>query len=262
MLDPDWTTILFEVVNFIVLVVLLNRFLFKPVMVRVRQQAADKAKLQAEMESQLVDTQRLRVELEARLAAAQVEADALVEEGRISAETERNTLLQNAHQQADDILRSAHAEGEQFKKNIATLYENQLVDTVIQVSRSVLHNAASADQHDILVQQLNDEIWHLGQNDLSRVQSVRQSLGEREPTVDVCTARPLTIAQQGLLARTFTALADHDIDLRINIDPSLGAGLRVRIGDLMVENCLSDQLDVLRDDVKQSLSTRLISSPP
>ncbi|HEC33912.1 MAG TPA: hypothetical protein ENI37_04275, partial [Chloroflexi bacterium] len=60
--------------------------------------------------------------------------------------------------------------------------------------------------HDSLVQQLSDRIWELGRSEMERVETFRRSLGDRAPTAYVTTARPLSPEQQGLLARTFTAL--------------------------------------------------------
>jgi F0F1-type ATP synthase delta subunit len=48
-------------------------------------------------------------------------------------------------------------------------------------------------------------------------------------------------------------LADRNVNLEMNTDPSLSAGLRVRLGDIVVDNSLAGQLDELRDNVAQSL---------
>jgi F-type H+-transporting ATPase subunit b len=257
MLELDWTTILFEIVNFVILVVLLNRFLFQPVLRRVREQAERKAQLLAQTEQARAEAEQLRLELDAKMATADEEADAIVAAARQSAETEHDAILQRAYRQADAILHETRAESEQLRANLLLQHEKALVDTVLDVSRSVLHNATPDDVHNRLIQQLHDEIWRLGTEDMARVQAVRQSLGEREPLVEVHAARPLSIAQQGMLARAFTALADREVQLAFTTEPRLGAGLRVRLGDLVVENTLGNQIDRLRADVGAELEARL-----
>ena len=85
------------------------------------------------------------------------------------------------------------------------------------------------------------------------LENLRQALGDREPTVHVATARALTTEQQGLLARTFTALADRHVNLEVTVEPALAGGLRVRLGDMVVDNSIADRLEVLREGVSQSL---------
>jgi F-type H+-transporting ATPase subunit delta len=88
---------------------------------------------------------------------------------------------------------------------------------------------------------------------MSQVETLRHALGDREPTVHVTTAHALTTEQQGLLARTFTALADRHVNLEVTVEPTLAAGLRVRLGDMVVDNSIADRLEVLRESVSQSL---------
>jgi len=83
-------------------------------------------------------------------------------------------------------------------------------------------------------------------------------LGDREPTAHVTTAESLTLEQQGLLARTLTALADRHVDLEVRIDPDLVAGVRVRIGDIIVDSSIAGQLDELRDKALDALNEQII----
>ena len=59
------------------------------------------------------------------------------------------------------------------------------------------------------------------------------------------------------LARTFSALADRNVNLDIDIDPALVAGARVRLGDLVIDNSLSGELNALETGVERDLRERL-----
>ncbi len=88
---------------------------------------------------------------------------------------------------------------------------------------------------------------------MRQVQTIRDSLSERTPTVHVVSAKDLNPDQQRSLVRTFSALADSNVNMEIEVNPNLISGLRVRIGDLIVENTLAMALDELRTDVRHSL---------
>ena len=53
--------------------------------------------------------------------------------------------------------------------------------------------------------------------------------------------------------RTFSALADNNINLEVDIDKNLIAGVKVRLGDLIIENSLAANLEAIRDEIVESL---------
>ena len=71
------------------------------------------------------------------------------------------------------------------------------------------------------------------------------------------TAESLTLEQQGLLARTFTALADRHVALEAQVDSKLVAGVRVRIGDIIVDSSIAGQMDELRERAVNALQERI-----
>jgi F-type H+-transporting ATPase subunit delta len=75
--------------------------------------------------------------------------------------------------------------------------------------------------------------------------------------VHVTAARPLSQEQQRDLVQTFGALADRTVSVELEIDPSLAAGARVRLGDMIVENSVAQQLEDLRDEIGEALRDRL-----
>jgi F-type H+-transporting ATPase subunit delta len=73
----------------------------------------------------------------------------------------------------------------------------------------------------------------------------------------VTTAEPLSSEQQGELARTLTALADRNVDIQMETDPDLAAGMRLRLGDIVVDNSIEGRLEELREQVSEALEERL-----
>jgi F-type H+-transporting ATPase subunit delta len=88
---------------------------------------------------------------------------------------------------------------------------------------------------------------------MRQVRNIRDSLVEQTPTVYITTAKILSPEQQRSLVRTFGALADKNISMDIEVDPELIAGIRARIGDLVVENSLAVDLNELRSEVVSAL---------
>jgi len=253
MLNLDFATIAFQIINFLVLAGLLYYFLFRPVMRRAQARAAEKERLAHETSQEREEATKLRVELEARLARVEEETAALIARAQEQAEVERATLLQEAQVEVERILAEAHADAHRLRQQAVDDFHAELVDAILEISGSMIGHAAPPEVHDVLIQQLNERIWDLGRSEMERVETFRRSLGERTPTAHVTTARPLSPEQQGLLARTFTALADRHVNLELKADPALAAGIRVRLGDMVVDNSIAGRLDELHEAASQAL---------
>jgi F-type H+-transporting ATPase subunit b len=250
-------TILFQLANFAILAVVLYFVLFRPMMRKMKEQKAEEERIARETAQDRQEAERLRAALEDRLAGVEEEATAIVARARELAEVERTALLQEAEAEAERILTEAHANADRIGSQTIDEFQDDLLDTILAISGHVISQVTPPEVHDTLIQQLSDRIWEMGRSEMGQVDTLRQALGDREPTVYVTTAHPLTSEQQGLLARTFTALADRHVNLEVTTDPTLAAGVRVRLGDLVIDNSIADRLEALRESVAQTLKRQV-----
>jgi F-type H+-transporting ATPase subunit b len=257
MLTIDWATIAFQVINFLVLAGALYYFAFRPVMERVQRRRAEKQEIMREIHEDRQEVAQLRERLEERLRAAEEEADEIVTEAQKQAEAERQRMLEEVEEDIAAMLGDAREDVQQMRQRAVDAFHDELIDAILDVGAEVIRQAAPPEVHDTLVAQLNDRIWEMGREEMERVRAFRRSLGERTPTARVTTARPLTSEQQGELARTLTALADRNVDIQMETTPSVSAGMRVRLGDIVVDNSIAGRLEELQEEASEALKERL-----
>ena len=257
MLNLNLATIAFQLVNFLVFAALLYYFLFRPVRRRIRERAAERERLTRQIEEEREEVEEMRAELEARLADAEKEADRVINRAQEKAREEREALLEEAQDEVGRILAEARADAQQVRHQAMEEFHDDLLDAIIQLSGHALDEVVPPETHHRLVEQLNDRIWELGRSEMDRVETLRLSLGDREPTAHIVSAQELKADQQAELASTLAALADRHVDLQVRVDPDLIAGLRVRLEDVVIDNSLRSSLRDLRDEVSQALEERM-----
>lgn len=106
-LDP--TTLALQLVNFLVLVLLLRRFLFRPVLAAIDRREAAQTARRRDADGVLAEAQAARDALAADRAAFAADAASLRAQAHAAAETERRRIL-DAARQAADALRQAAAD--------------------------------------------------------------------------------------------------------------------------------------------------------
>jgi len=257
MIKLDVATILFQIANFLIMVALLYRFLFKPVMAKAAARAAEKERLLREIEEEKERTTAARVQLEERLAHAHEEAEEIINSAEEKVEAAQKALIQEAYEEAERIRQQAHVDAERFWRRSMLENYDRLLDTIMELSSAAIAAAAPKELHDNMVVHVNEAILGLGQHDLARLEDFRRSLGDRAPTAEISTFRPLTTAQQSALANRLAALADRRVGMEITVDPRLGSGMRLRIGDLVIDSSIAGDLAAARESVAANLRKEL-----
>jgi len=257
MLNFDIPTIVFEIINFLVLAALLYYLLFRPIQRRVNQRAEEKRRQEEEITRKLEEAESMREELDSRLAHVDDQIAEIIGDAQERMEEIRQTTINNARQEAERILKAANSEAGQLQEKAVSDHMDEILEAIREVSQQVIRQTTPEEVHNQLVKELNERIWQLGSGEMDQVQAIRRSLDQRSPTVFADTAREMSETQVQELRGTLSALIDKEVDLEINLDKDLISGLQVRVGDTLINNSLSSKLNKILDDADSSIRERM-----
>jgi F-type H+-transporting ATPase subunit b len=255
MLDINLTTILFQMANFAIMAALLYFLLFKRVSAQVQKRKEQLAQIEAEIKANLAVSEQARAEAEKQLANAQSLIDEKVSRAKSELEVNRFQIIDTTRKEAERIIKEAVATAEIEQMRSLEKYNDELTSAIIEIVKNLLHQYSPEVIHNSLVQQTNERIWELGKKEMDRVDTIRRSLKDREPTLSLESAFPLSKEQQANLIRTFSALADKNLKLDMSISKELGSGIRVRLGDFIINNSLDALLHDIEQQAKQEVAT-------
>ncbi len=236
----DWFTVAAQVVNFIILALLLRRFLYRPVAEAI---AARKKKIADELAAADAVRQEAFVikasyeekyrQLEARrgelLAAARQEADEekalLMEEVRKETEEERHRLV-----------RAFRDDRELIRNQISRMAREE----VFIIARKALTDLASRDLEAYIFEEF---LKHLGAPGALQEQQYRQMLIPGPQAVVVRTAFGLTPAQQKAISEALARLLDPGpVTPSFEIRPELICGVEIQVNHHRLEWHISGYL--------------------
>jgi len=255
MLDLDLSTIIWEILNFLVLTVVLYFLVFKPMTRRAEERAIEKAALKAALQRDQMDAQLRLEELDERLLNLDEEIEKITDQAYLNSQIQQKGLLEATRVEAESIMMEAVGEARKEQEVDIKRLQNNLVETVIKISNETLREITPAQVHDQLIEEMTRNIWNMGRTDMRMVQNIRESLETRIPTVEIEVPRELTNEQQMKLINTFNALADKEVELEVNIRPELVSGIRARVGDIVLDNTIHAHLESLRNEISEKLET-------
>jgi F-type H+-transporting ATPase subunit b len=238
-LEFDWTTFLLEIGNFLILIWVLQRFLYRPVQdaIRRRQEAIDQA-LSRARDAQ-VEGERLKDHYEHRLAEwerEKEEAGALlakeidVERAR-KMETLRTELTQE--QERSRVLEDRRAE--ELRRRI----EEEAGSRAAQFGARLLGRLASPDLEARIIDVFIEDLCGLSNGKREALKAACRENGAR---VAVNSAFPVRTEQRSILTTTLCELADATVPCDFAEDRTLLAGLHVLIGPWVLRANLRDEL--------------------
>ena len=254
MLNLNITTIIIQIVNFIIFAIVLYFLLFKNVIKRANLRKQKIEELQSEIERNYSESQNIKNSIEKEMALLEQKFEKLHVEEKEHLAEERKKFLEATNLKAKQMVNKARKDAEKAKQKAFAEYNDQFIDAIVEICRLTLAKVTPDEVHQTFVQQLNERIWELGKKEMQRVDQIRRSLQDRDPIAQVDSAKPISPELQTQLVRTLSALADRNVRMEVHIETSLGSGVRIRLGDLIIENSISATLEELR----KSMSDKLI----
>ncbi|WP_340110586.1 F0F1 ATP synthase subunit B [Pikeienuella sp. HZG-20] len=232
----DWITVGAQIVNFLALIWLLKRFLYRPILDGIDARESEIAERMAEAATIRETAEAAAAKHEAEIAALRASRAGALEEARAAAEAERSALLAEARAR----LAREQAEREAQRAEEARKYTADLHRSGAKALLSLTRKALSDLADETLERQIvAHTIARLGEV----AEELRAAAGDSREAV-VLTSAPLPAEACARLEKGVAA-ALPGFTLRFESDPSLPPGLTLRLGGAQVAWTVDSYLDGL-----------------
>jgi F-type H+-transporting ATPase subunit b len=146
LISVDWS-LLVQMVNFLFLLAILYRFLYKPLLAKMEERtAAIKRSLEA-AEAARAEAARQQEENAARLRAAYAEAQAIRTAALKEAGEEQRKLVDNARREAQQLVETAKAQTEADIRRAREELRREVSDLAIAVAEKLIRKSLHDDDH-------------------------------------------------------------------------------------------------------------------
>lgn len=143
--------LIFQVINFLLLLYLLNRFLFKPLLKMIDERQARIGQGLKDAEQAARDRELARAEREAALDEARREAQSMIARATKIAEDSRNEIVAAARSEAERVTARATAEIQAEKERAMSEIREQVADLAILAAGRLLREEIDGERQRRLV---------------------------------------------------------------------------------------------------------------
>ena len=238
-MELNWSTFMLEIINFLVLVWILKRFLYKPVLDVIARRQAGIEKTRADAEQLRAGANSLQEKYESRLAdwdqerqqaRAALAREFGAERARKMAELQTALEQEREKAQVTDVRQQADV-----KRKI----EETALMQAARFAARLLEQTSGADTEARLVDLV---ITGLTRLPAERSEALRNSCGKSPGTVVVVSAFPLADKHRQQLEQALATVTSPNTALRFEQNSDLLAGVRITIGAWVLGANLQDEL--------------------
>jgi F-type H+-transporting ATPase subunit b len=250
----DWFTVGAQLLNFLILVWLMKRFLYQPVLDAI---ASREAKIAAELKD-AADTKakahQQQDEFERKNQAFDEQRDALLSKATEEANAQRLRLLAEARQAAEAAsvarAKALVTEKQRLHAEIVRRTQRQVYD----ISRRVLGDLASVSLEQRACEVFIQRLQALEGTTLDALTAALKSTTEGESAL-VRSAFRLPDAQRASIQAALNELLGQPLTLTFESDPELVTGIELSAKGVKLAWSIAEYLDALAASLKKPLLT-------
>lgn len=158
LVTPDPGLFIWTIITFLVLVALLAKFAWRPLLAALDRREKLIAKAIDDAEKAKADLERVQQDAAKILAEARVEGEAIVARSRAAADRLGEELRQKASAEAAGILKKAEREIQLETTRAIEQVRREAVELSVAIASKILHRNVSADDNRVLIDDTLREI--------------------------------------------------------------------------------------------------------
>jgi F-type H+-transporting ATPase subunit b len=240
----DWFTVFAQIINFLVLVFLLKKFLYGPIIkamdrregkIALRMQEAEQKNLEAEQE---VSSYRKKTEEINKLR------EDMIAQTREESEVLRRQLIKKTKEEVEDLKSRWHEtilqEKESFLRNLQKLSGEH----VYAIARQVLTDMADTELEDHIVDVFIGRIKELSDNNLKKI---KESVRKSDKSIIISSSFEIKQNKRQLINHVLHTSIAPDMNIQYAVSHDLICGIEIKVHDYIVGWNLEEYLKSLHE---------------
>lgn len=246
----DWFTVIAQVLNFLILVWLLKRFLYKPILNAIDAREKRVAAELADADAKEAEAQKEKEEFKQKNEEFDQQRAALLSRAKDEAKSERQRLLEEARKEASDLRAKQQESLRNDKQNLNRAISRRAQQEVFAIARKALQDLAGTDLEERTVDTFAKKLRELEGKEKEQLVSV---LALASSPVLVRTAFDLPQAQRELIKKTIKETLGIEVQVRFETVPDLVSGIELTANGQKVAWSIAGYLSSLEEGIDELL---------
>ncbi|HMB75845.1 MAG TPA: hypothetical protein VKN76_05570 [Kiloniellaceae bacterium] len=239
----EWWTLAIQAVNFLVLLWLLRRFLYRPVRAVIEKRRAESDAAFAQAAAKEAEVEELKQQLEAERSAVAEERQAMLKKLHQEAAAEHDKSLERARDEARTLTEAARTAIEKERQAALHDLQGQTAQLAVELAARLLGQMEADLPPDAYLTKLEMQLKSLSSVELDELKA---DLAGQGGAPVVVTAQPLPVDTQDRWRRRLAAIVGPADATAFETDPALVGGAEIRFPHSRFKFTWADRLETAR----------------
>jgi F-type H+-transporting ATPase subunit b len=239
-------TLLFQITNFIVLLVILRRILYRPVREIMEKRRGIIEREMQDAERTKGEAQVLKDKYQSEMNDLKNQKAQMLEAVQEEVSEERKRLVDEARADAERVIAREKTLENAEKRTFEAEMKDKILDSVSIFSSNLMRDIADESFHKAVFRKFINGLE-------DRMPEITLAAGKEETvSIDLSTAYPLHDED----VEKVTDFVQHRIGRKVAVatmvEPALIAGVRMKAGDLVIDSSIAGQIQALKERLKET----------
>ena len=236
-MNINWFEIVAQIINFVILLLLLQKFFYKPILNAMDKRQEKIAKALNEADQKMAEADSIRTEYKEKIASIRETEREILEQAKKEALLAKENLTIAYRNQAEEKRIAYLKEVEEEKRNFSESLRKSLAQNSIRIASNILSTASTRDLADSIFRSLIDKILLL---DTQSIRSRHSSDGE---SLILTSSEPLSEEQKDILERTLKSVLGNYKNISYKTDSSLVIGYELKFETMILHANIRRYID-------------------
>ncbi|PNV79142.1 MAG: ATP synthase F0 subunit B [Dictyoglomus turgidum] len=234
-------TIFSSIVNLLALAWIIKRY-FLGAIIRIMNERREKIELaMKEAEKKLQEAEELRKQRESQLAQARDEAAKIVNEAIVTAEKMKRDITAKAEEEAEKIIVKAHEISMAERKRVLETAKKEVLSLSRLIIKEFFRRFLPVEAEELLINQFLDSLNLL-------IVNVK---GDNIEEIRFVSPDNVSGQIKKKIEDKLRSLLPGSWKLNFELDPSIGLGFKLFIGEFLIDNSLDYHLSQIYDSIRE-----------
>lgn len=247
----NWFTVIAQVINFLILVWLLKRFLYKPVLNAIDEREKKIAAQLSDAEAKKTSAQKERDLFQQKNEVFDKERAAQLNKVQEEAKAEKQKLFEEARSESDALRLKYEISLKQEGENITDTIKRKTQDEVFAIAGKALADLASVSLEEQSVKIFIKKIQDLKAEDRLKF---REAFGDANKTILIKSAFELPPSSKVELEEAIAEITGKETNFQYQASPALVSGIEIDAEKYNVSWNINSYLDNLKKNITASIN--------
>jgi F-type H+-transporting ATPase subunit b len=254
----DWFTVIAQLLNFLLLVWLLKRFLYKPILNAIDAREKDIAAKLKDADAKQAEARKEHDEFDSKNEAFDDQRNAIMAKATVDAKAKHDRLLDDAHKEADGLRASEAAALKNDQVHLSVAIKRMAQNQVFSIARKTLTDLATVSLEERIGEVFTRRLREMDGKGKDELGDALKSSPEASL---VRSAFDLPAQQKDAIQNALNETCSSTIRIRYEVDANAIGGIELTANGQKLSWSISSYLDTFDDSLGKLLNTQAETGP-